>query len=77
MQLFTVVAENESAQDVVRVMAADHHLQHIYSETKLCGISKAGEKMLDKFFKEHQEGWRITLIVPGRPRLIGYTTGRE
>jgi hypothetical protein len=23
------------------------------------------------------EGWRITLIVPGRPRLIGYTTGRE
>ena len=77
MQLFTVVAENESAQDVVRVMAADHHLQHIYSETKLCGISKAGEKGLDKFFKEHQEGWRITLIVPGRPRLIGYTTGRE
>lgn len=76
MQLFTVVAENEKAQDVVRVMA-DHHLQHIYSKTKLCGISKAGEKMLDKFFREHREGWRITLIVPGRPRLIGYTTGVE
>lgn len=62
----------------VRIMA-EYHIQHIYSKTKLAGVSESGSRKLDSFFSNHprEDGWEITLDVPGTPRLVGYTTGME
>ena len=68
-QLYIISAGNEYRD--IRVMASGHR-QHIWNETVLTGVSKAGIKKLDAFFRAHPDS-RITVNAgPNEPRLIGY-----
>ncbi len=56
----------------IRVMA-DAHRQHIWTHTKLVGVSKAGVKRLTAFCKLHKDA-EIRLAVPNGPLLDGWET---
>ena len=68
-ELYTISAGLEHKD--IKVMATGHR-QHIWNETTLTGVSKAGIEKLDAFFKAHEDE-RITVNAgTNNPRLVGY-----
>lgn len=60
----------EDRTEIIRVMATGHE-QHIWTHTRLLGVSKAGIARLEAFAKSHQDA-EIRLGVPGGPLLDGW-----
>jgi hypothetical protein len=64
----------EQQYATISVMARAHR-QHIWNETQLVGVSAAGTKNLERFFKDHpsSDGWRITVdATKYGPKLVGW-----
>ena len=70
MKKFTITAHKGQNYRQITVLAKAHR-QHIWNESILVGISKAGAARLKKFVAEN-EGAQITLDVPHNPILIGW-----
>lgn len=62
--------------DKICVMAGSH-IQHIWSETCLLGISCNGAKRLSRFMEQHKDGNIRVNAGPYNPRLIGFEIKEE
>lgn len=68
------ITNQSGAQITVRARA---HLQHIWNETVLLGVSASAAARLKKFFSAHP-GVRITVNAgPHNPRLVGWRGEEE
>lgn len=67
--LFTIAAEDGDYREI-KVMAEGHR-QHVWNETTLVGVSRAGAKRLAAFV---EEAGHVFLVSGGKhhPRLVGW-----